>query len=244
PGSPFSVKVTGEGRVKESITRRRRAPPVANVGSACDLSLKIPEISLADMTAQVTGPSGQRLAAEVLEVENSTYCVRFVPTETGVHSVSVKYKGQHVPGSPFQFTVGPLGEGGAHKVRAGGPGLERAEAGVPAEFSIWTREAGAGGLSIAVEGPSKAEIAFEDRKDGSCGVAYIVQEPGTGGGAREPPFARGGGLGAGSGASSGAGSGAGRLTPVSPQVTTRWAGAGGGGPGAGSGAGGRQWGWA
>lgn len=48
-----------------------------------------------------------------------------------------------------------------------------------AEFSIWTREAGAGGLSIAVEGPSKAEIAFEDHKDGSCGVSYIVQEPGT-----------------------------------------------------------------
>lgn len=49
---------------------------------------------------------------------------------------------------------------------------------VVAEFSIWTREAGAGGLSIAVEGPSKAEIAFEDRKDGSSGVSYIVQEPG------------------------------------------------------------------
>ena len=49
-----------------------------------------------------------------------------------------------------------------------------------AEFSIWTREAGAGGLSIAVEGPSKAEIAFEDRKDGSSGVSYIVQEPGEG----------------------------------------------------------------
>ncbi|XP_041900942.1 filamin-C-like, partial [Corvus kubaryi] len=48
----------------------------------------------------------------------------------------------------------------------------------PAEFSIWTREAGAGGLSIAVEGPSKAEISFEDRKDGSCGVSYLVQEPG------------------------------------------------------------------
>lgn len=47
-----------------------------------------------------------------------------------------------------------------------------------AEFSIWTREAGAGGLSIAVEGPSKAEIAFEDHKDGSCGVSYTAQEPG------------------------------------------------------------------
>lgn len=83
------------------------------------------------MTAQVTSPSGKSHDAEILEAENSTYCIRFVPTETGIHSVSVKYKGQHVPGSPFQFTVGPLGEGGAHKVRAGGPGLERAEAGVP-----------------------------------------------------------------------------------------------------------------
>ncbi|XP_066436816.1 filamin-A isoform X1 [Eleutherodactylus coqui] len=178
PGSPFSVKVTGEGRLKESITRRRTAPSVANIGSQCDLSLKIPEISIHDMTAQVTSPSGKSHDAEIMEGENNTYCIRFVPTEMGVHTVSVKYKGQHVPGSPFQFTVGPLGEGGAHKVRAGGPGLEKAEVGTPAEFSIWTREAGAGGLSIAVEGPSKAEIAFEDRKDGSCGVSYVVQEPG------------------------------------------------------------------
>lgn len=29
-----------------------------------------------------------------------------------------------------------------------------------------------------MEGPSKAEITFEDRKDGSSGVSYIVQEPG------------------------------------------------------------------
>ncbi|XP_069564556.1 filamin-A isoform X4 [Brachyistius frenatus] len=178
PGSAFTVKVTGEGRMKESITRKRRAASVANVGSQCDLSLKIPEISIADMTAQVTSPSGQVHKADIMEGENNTYCIRFVPTETGVHTVCVKYNGMHVPGSPFQFTVGPLGEGGAHKVRAGGPGLERAEAGVPAEFSIWTREAGAGGLSIAVEGPSKAEITFEDRKDGSSGVSYVVQEPG------------------------------------------------------------------
>lgn len=49
-----------------------------------------------------------------------------------------------------------------------------------AEFSIWTREAGAGGLSVAVEGPSRAEISFEDRKDGSCEVSYVAQEPGRG----------------------------------------------------------------
>uniref|UniRef100_A0A8C6YF19 Filamin C n=1 Tax=Naja naja TaxID=35670 RepID=A0A8C6YF19_NAJNA len=179
PGSPFTVKVTGEGRMKESITRRRQAPSIATVGSTCDLNLKIPgEAGLQAMTAQVTSPSGKMAEAEIIEGEDSAYSVRFVPQEMGPHTVNVKYRGQHVPGSPFQFTVGPLGEGGSHKVRAGGPGLERGVASVPAEFSIWTREAGAGGLSIAVEGPSKAEIAFEDRKDGSCGVSYVVQEPG------------------------------------------------------------------
>ncbi|NWI29738.1 FLNA protein, partial [Sula dactylatra] len=113
PGSPFSVKVTGEGRVKESITRRRRAPPEASVGTACDLSLKMPELSAHEVTAVVTGPSGQAVAAQVVEGDGGAYSIRFVPTETGVHSVSVKDRGQHVPGSPFQFTVGPMGEGGA-----------------------------------------------------------------------------------------------------------------------------------
>uniref|UniRef100_A0A8C7FK86 Filamin C n=1 Tax=Oncorhynchus kisutch TaxID=8019 RepID=A0A8C7FK86_ONCKI len=174
PGSPFTVKVTGEGRMKESITRKRTAPAIASVGSACGLNLKIP----GDMMAQVTSPGGKTEQAEIIDGGDSTYSVRFVPQEMGAHTVNVKYSGQHVPGSPFQFTVGPLGEGGSHKVRAGGTGLERGVAGAPTEFSIWTREAGAGGLSIAVEGPSKAEISFEDRKDGSCRVVYIVQDPG------------------------------------------------------------------
>uniref|UniRef100_A0A8C2XIC5 Uncharacterized protein n=1 Tax=Cyclopterus lumpus TaxID=8103 RepID=A0A8C2XIC5_CYCLU len=179
PGSPFTVKVTGEGRMKESITRKRQASSIASVGSTCGLNLKIPvESGSQAMTAQVTSPSGKTVDADIVDGGSSTYSVRFIPQEMGPHTVNVKYREQHVPGSPFQFTVGPMGEGGSHKVRAGGPGLERGVAAAPSEFSIWTREAGAGGLSIAVEGPSKAEISFEDRKDGSCGVSYIVKEPG------------------------------------------------------------------
>ncbi|XP_077428421.1 filamin B a isoform X1 [Vanacampus margaritifer] len=177
-GSPFTVQVTGEGRIRESITRKQRAAPVAGVGSVCDLSLKIPALDMCDVTSEVTCPSGATRPAQLVAAGNDTYCVQFVPTEMGVHRVSVRYRGAHVPGSPFQFTVGPLGEGGAAKVKAGGPGLEKAYVGEPAEFSIWTREAGAGGLSVAVEGPSRAEISFDDRKDGSCGVSFVAQEPG------------------------------------------------------------------
>lgn len=46
------------------------------------------------------------------------------------------------------------------------------------EFNIWTREAGAGTLAVSVEGPSKAEIDFKDRKDGSGLVTYKVSKPG------------------------------------------------------------------
>lgn len=36
------MKVLGEGRMKESITRKRQASSIATVGSTCDLNLKIP----------------------------------------------------------------------------------------------------------------------------------------------------------------------------------------------------------
>lgn len=81
-------------------------------------------------------------------------------------------------GSPFQFTVGPLRDTGAHLVKAGGPGLDHGEVGEKNEFNVWTREAGGGTLAISVEGPSKAEIDFRDRKDGSCDVCYVVSELG------------------------------------------------------------------
>lgn len=79
----------------------------------------------------MTSPAGKSEDAEIVKGEDSAYSVRFVPQETGPHIVDVKYRGQHVPGSPFQFTVGPLGEGGAQKVRAGGTGLDRGVAGAP-----------------------------------------------------------------------------------------------------------------
>ncbi|XP_071633406.1 filamin-like isoform X3 [Temnothorax longispinosus] len=179
-GSPFTVKVSGEGsnRQREKIQRQREAVPITEVGSQCKLTFKIPSITSFDLAATVTSPGGVTEDAEIKEAEDGIYAVAFVPKELGVHTVSVRYKSMHIPGSPFQFTVGPLRDGGAHRVHAGGSGLERGEQGEPCEFNIWTREAGAGTLAVSVEGPSKAQIDFKDRKDGSCYVIYVVNEPG------------------------------------------------------------------
>ncbi|XP_055906885.1 filamin-A isoform X2 [Eupeodes corollae] len=179
-GSPFTVKVTGEGsnRKREKIQRERDAVPLTEIGSQCKLTFKMPGITSFDLAACVTSPSNVTEDAEIQEVEDGLYSVHFVPKELGIHTVSVRYKEMHIPGSPFQFTVGPLRDFGSHLVKAGGPGLERGQVGAPSEFNVWTREAGGGSLAISVEGPSKAEIEFKDRKDGSCDVSYKVTEPG------------------------------------------------------------------
>ncbi|XP_072181882.1 filamin-A-like isoform X4 [Diadema setosum] len=182
PGSPFQVAVEGESTdlplIKETLVRPTKAIPVSNVGSECELSVKIPGTDPLDMTAQVTNPAGKTEDAEIVDKPDCRYCVKFVPSMEGVHTVSVKNKGMHVSGSPFMFTVGPFGEGGAHKVHAGGPGLERGEVNQPAEFTLWTREAGPGRLGVTVSGPAKAPINFVDNMDGSYLVSYLPTEPG------------------------------------------------------------------
>jgi len=46
------------------------------------------------------------------------------------------------------------------------------------QFTLYTREAGAGRLSLAMEGPSKTDIYVEDLMEGTCDVAYTCTEPG------------------------------------------------------------------
>lgn len=89
------------------------------------------------------------------------------PQEAGRHQLTVKYAGEHVPGSPFQLKV--AGAPDASKVRVYGPGVE---AGVLATFQSRficdTRGAGAGQLTVRVRGPKGAfrvEMQRESQKD-------------------------------------------------------------------------------
>eukprot|EP00095_Tigriopus_kingsejongensis_P006988 maker-scaffold430_size173499-snap-gene-0.40 protein:Tk06988 transcript:maker-scaffold430_size173499-snap-gene-0.40-mRNA-1 annotation:"filamin-a isoform x3" len=180
PGSPFAAAVSGLGQESkhERINHLREAVPVTEVGSQCRLTFKMPGINARDLETDVRSPSGKINKAAITEIEDGLYAVNFVPYELGIHTVSVQYHDLDIPGSPFQFTVGPLQDGGAHRVHAGGSGLERGVQGQPTDFNVWTREAGHGSLAISVEGPSKAVVDFKDRKDGSCHVSYTVEEPG------------------------------------------------------------------
>ena len=86
-----------------------------------------------------------------------------------MHELDVFYQGQPIAGSPFKFHVDKVQTG---YVTAYGPGLSHGVCDEPCNFRIVTKDAGSGGLSVAVEGSSKAEIQCKDNKDGTCDVTY------------------------------------------------------------------------
>lgn len=68
----------------------------------------------------------------------------------GPHQIDVTYEGLPIPGSPLEVGVVPGND--PSRVKAYGPGLEKAMTNVPQQFTIETKGAGQGGLALAVEG--------------------------------------------------------------------------------------------
>lgn len=56
--------------------------------------------------------------------------------------------------------------------------MDGGNAGQPCKFTVITRDAGPGGLAVAVEGPAKAEIQCHDNGDGSCDITWYPVESG------------------------------------------------------------------
>lgn len=203
PGSPFAANIRPEGANEDEIIVADQgqdafaAPdfePTQRVSEVFedlvtfgttpaqphDFVFDLKGFKMDDLETTVVSPNGEVLESEIIESADNTYTIRFLPKESGEHTINVKYKsrGTHISGSPFKVFVEAPVWGGASKCTAGGPGLERGVVGQPGEFTVWTRDAGPGGLAIAVEGPAKAEIKCKDNGDGSCDISYLPTAPG------------------------------------------------------------------
>ncbi|MEQ2257026.1 hypothetical protein ILYODFUR_030209, partial [Ilyodon furcidens] len=166
PNSPFHVLATDD-----PISPADGMEPVLR-----PFSLVIPfTVQKGEITGEVRMPSGQTACPNINDNKDGTVTVKYSPTERGLHEMDIKYDGNHIPGSPLQFYVDAINSG---HVTAYGPGLSHGTVNRPATFTIVTKDAGEGGLSLAVEGPSKAEISCTDNKDGTCTVSYLPTAPG------------------------------------------------------------------
>lgn len=136
-----------------------------------------PDAGVGELTCTIESPSKRKIPAKVADNGDNTYTVDWTPKEVGKHKLTIKYGTQEVPGSPFYVDV--LDKPDPSKVKCYGPGLENAFIGVPANFTIETKDAGPGNLGLTIEGPEEAKIDCADNGDGTCSVTYYPTQPGS-----------------------------------------------------------------
>lgn len=129
------------------------------------------------VTCDITGPNGQPLEAFVDRVDpEGPFHVSYIPIEEGPHEIGLKYNGQDLPESPYpveaRYGCDPS------RVKAYGDGLEKGIVDEPNAFVVETKNAGNGGLGLAIEGPSEAVMNCIDNKDGTATVEYTPTEEG------------------------------------------------------------------
>ncbi|XP_015587386.1 filamin-A isoform X2 [Cephus cinctus] len=132
-----------------------------------------------ELTAHCVGP--HKVAyCELYDHGDATFTLNVKPQESGRHALTIKYAGEHVPGSPFTLRVS--GAPDATKVRVYGPGIEHGVlATFQSRFICDTRGAGAGQLTVRVRGPKGAfrvEMQRETQKDRIILCRYDPTEPG------------------------------------------------------------------
>ncbi|XP_053375402.1 filamin-C-like isoform X3 [Mercenaria mercenaria] len=169
------VKALDSGVITEDEVGKANAAP-AGVGVYLPHIFSIPVGPKKELvSASVTTPTGIRDQAKIDHFRTGHVTLSYQPRETGLHILHVYYDDKKTKGSPYQFHAHPHD---SKYVHAFGPGLSHGTVHRPAEFTVVTKAAGAGGVCIAVEGPSKANINCVDNEDGSCSITYVPTRPG------------------------------------------------------------------
>ncbi|XP_072156699.1 filamin-B isoform X2 [Bemisia tabaci] len=132
-----------------------------------------------ELSAHCVGP--HKVAyCELYDHGDGTFTLNVKPQEAGKHTLTVKYGGVDVPGSPFTLRVAGVPD--ASKVRVYGPGIEHGVlATFQSRFICDTRGAGAGQLTVRVRGPKGAfrvEMRRESQKDRTILCKFDPTEPG------------------------------------------------------------------
>jgi filamin len=51
-----------------------------------------------NLEGSITSPSGLTERCDIIDLGNGRFTIKFVPKEMGLHAVSLKYNGLHIPG--------------------------------------------------------------------------------------------------------------------------------------------------
>jgi filamin len=178
PGCPITIQIGAIGDSNKVICTGDGLR-VGTVGKDIRSFIDTRRAGPGELTAQCMG---QRKTAycELYDHGDGTFTLNIRPQEPGKHALSIRYSGEHVPGSPFNLKV--VGLPDASKVKVYGPGIEHGVlATFQSRFICDTRGAGAGQLTVRVRGPKGAfrvEMQRESQKDRTILCKFDPTEPG------------------------------------------------------------------
>ena len=186
PGSPMSfkseqpmdagkVKVGGPG-LKGGVANRRS-----------EITIYARESMLVDkglLKVFIDGEAGKTL--EILDKNNGTYAVSYVPSAKGTMTLSVTGDGHNVAGSPFSISVAPEPDASKCKVqnRSGDEVFASSSSmyckvRTPFELGVVTSGAGSGVVSASGTAPNNSPIRVFTKEEKSNGedITYVKFDP-------------------------------------------------------------------
>ena len=127
-GSPFTAKITGlatgqEYQQQQQQQQSQQRSSQVMVGNESEISLRISELDIHDLTATIRSPSGVEEGCLLKRLASGSLGISFIPREMGDHLVNVYRDGKHIKNSPFRIHVGSSEIGDATKVKVFGRGL-------------------------------------------------------------------------------------------------------------------------
>ena len=152
PGSPFSLTVVPASDASKCHAYGPALQPTSLkiAGNPLDIYVDTKEAGTGDLKAVVKAPDNSRPRVFVAN-EKGVYSLKFDVQQPGNYYAHILWGGEHIPNSPFKIKVHPGPNAGM--VKAYGPGLEPSfEIGQAGEFTIETKNAGIGTLTIRVHG--------------------------------------------------------------------------------------------
>lgn len=134
------------------------------------------DIGFGGIRVQVKGPSGEKSCpVETYTDHDGSLKVRFVPFETGPHTISVKHFGKEIPQGPFNVMV----HENVGDVHVSGAGIKNAVVSKPAEFIVHTNDENSPPVTASVEGPTKtATCKIDPLGNGKWRVTFTPKEVG------------------------------------------------------------------
>ena len=187
PGSPFTVKVGGLEGDPSKVTAYGPGLKGGVVNKPAEFTVNALNAGSGALALSIDGPA--KVKMNCVEQDDGTYKVIYNPTVAGVYEISIRFAGQHIPGSAYKVRIvqsedqidATFLQGDASRCDASGSGLRRANVNQLATFTVNASTAGFGSIMVGVEGPiiPAKEIIVRHTGNNVYSVNYILEEPGN-----------------------------------------------------------------